>query len=253
MARASGQMARQGRRLQLGVAQLDDAPARVGDDPFDRSIEMAAAREATLERRPPGLAPGHGRIGRQPVLDGVQPAAGSEDPPELAEHLSGLRDRAQRERRHRGIDAAVVELDALPHQAGEAHRHVRRGDPRRGQAAGERRRLDGEHRGHISRVVGEAVAASEADLDHVAGDTDQTARPGRAQIASGTDPVGQPRQHVVPPEPHQCAASSSTSSPVPPTAQAKTSSMSSASSWSWIVFDPVAGLPDSVRATWRRS
>ena len=31
------------------------------------------------------------------------------------------------------------------------------------------------------------------------------------------------------------------------------SSMRSASSWSWIVFEPVAGLPDSTRATWRRS
>ena len=31
------------------------------------------------------------------------------------------------------------------------------------------------------------------------------------------------------------------------------SSIRSASSWSWIVFEPVAGLPDSTRATWRRS
>ena len=31
------------------------------------------------------------------------------------------------------------------------------------------------------------------------------------------------------------------------------SSMRSASSWSWMVLEPVAGLPDSTRATWRRS
>ncbi len=32
-----------------------------------------------------------------------------------------------------------------------------------------------------------------------------------------------------------------------------TRSMRSASSWSWMALEPVAGLPDSTRATWRRS
>ena len=31
------------------------------------------------------------------------------------------------------------------------------------------------------------------------------------------------------------------------------SSIRSANSWSWIAFEPVAGLPDSTRATWRMS
>jgi hypothetical protein len=33
----------------------------------------------------------------------------------------------------------------------------------------------------------------------------------------------------------------------------KVASIRSASSWSWTVLEPVAGLPDSTRATWRRS
>ena len=36
-------------------------------------------------------------------------------------------------------------------------------------------------------------------------------------------------------------------------AVAKVSSRRSTSSWSWIALEPVAGLPDSTRATWRRS
>mgnify|MGYP000178645828 CR=1 FL=1 len=39
----------------------------------------------------------------------------------------------------------------------------------------------------------------------------------------------------------------------PPQRLRNVRSMRSASSWSWIVFDPVAGLPDFTRLTWWKS
>ena len=60
--------------------QLGDVEPRAVDQRGDVPAEVAAGEEPSLHGVEPVLPPGHGRVGRQPVLEEVQRGPGPENP-----------------------------------------------------------------------------------------------------------------------------------------------------------------------------
>ena len=126
---------------------------------------MAAPEHPFLQRLEAMLPATHPLVWGQTVLEEVQGAAGLENPPHLGKGGGHVRNRAQRPRGQRGIEAVVLERQRLAIQAGPLHRDARLSHTFLGQPPAHVGRLDGGNPGNGRRVEGDVVARAKAQLD----------------------------------------------------------------------------------------
>ncbi len=150
-----------------GVEMLDHQP-RVGDQPVDLPVEVAAAGQPLLQGREPVLPAADPLVGRPPVLDEVQRSPRAQDPAYLADGALHAGDGAQSPGGQDRIDAAIIERQALPVEADVFDRHRAVGHPAGGQPTPGHRRVDRPDPGHRVGVVGDVATGAESHLQHLA-------------------------------------------------------------------------------------
>src|SRR5215204_4822657 len=138
-----------------------DGEARLLDDLGHPTCQMTPARERLPERFYPFLPPCDARIGRVAVFDEVERAAGLQDAKQLGECPIDVRDRAQRPRGQRGIEALGWEVQLLAGQSGRFQRDVVLVDARPSNVHGHLRRFDGIELRDLAGVVGRVQPRAE--------------------------------------------------------------------------------------------
>ena len=148
-----------------GCEQLDDRPGEVQPP----NTRFSSGSRRCCQRRTPSS-------GARPCSRKCRVPPGLRNPPDLGKGGGHVRNRAQRPRGQRGIEAVVLERQRLAIQAGPLHRDARLSHTFLGQSPADVGRLDGGDPGNGRRVEGDVVARAKAELDDASFEPSQTRR-----------------------------------------------------------------------------